>query len=86
MGAQYMLYMQELAKKRAAIYAAEADKERDFLEKMRELKKKQDKKIKQLEERVENEEYLVHLHDERLKKVRTAKKVVATLKGTSSIM
>jgi hypothetical protein len=46
MGAQYMLYMQELAKKRAAIYAEEADKERGFLEKMRELKKKQEKKIK----------------------------------------
>ena len=46
MGAQYMLYMQELAKKRAAIYAAEAEKERGFLEKMRELKKKQEKKIK----------------------------------------
>ena len=41
-----MLYMQELAKKRAAIYAAEAEKERGFLEKMRELKKKQEKKIK----------------------------------------
>ena len=81
-----MLYMQELAKKRAAIYAEESDKERGFLEKMRELKKKQEKKIKQLEERVESEEYLVHLHDERLKKVRTAKKVVATLKGTSSII
>jgi hypothetical protein len=46
MGAQYMLYMQELAKKRAAIYAEESDKERGFLEKMRELKKKQEKKIK----------------------------------------
>ena len=84
MGVQYMLYMQELGKKRAAIYAAETEKERAFLEQMRELKKKQEKKIKQLEERVENEEYLVHLHDERLKKVRTAKKVVATLKGTGT--
>jgi RNase H-fold protein (predicted Holliday junction resolvase) len=49
---------------------------------MRELRKKQEKKIKELEDRVENEEYMVHLHDERLKKVRTAKKVVAALANT----
>ena len=54
---------------------------------MRELKKKQEKKIRELEERVENHEYLLHLHDERLKKVRTAKKVVATLKcGNASLI
>jgi len=32
MGVQYMLYMQELGKKRAVIYAAETEKERAFLE------------------------------------------------------
>ena len=39
---------------------------------MREMRTKQEKKIKQLEERVQQEEYLVHLHEERLKKVRMA--------------
>ncbi len=46
MGSQYLLYLQELAKKRAQLYQTEADKERSFIEKMRELKAKQEKKIK----------------------------------------
>ena len=49
---------------------------------MREMRTKQEKKIKQLEERVQQEEYLVHLHEERLKKVRMAQTVVKNLKGT----
>jgi hypothetical protein len=39
-GAQYLLFLTELAKKRATLYASEAEKERLNIAKMRELKKK----------------------------------------------
>ena len=66
MGVQYLLYLQELAKKRADLYALEFEKEQAHVVKMRELKRKQEKKIKELEARNSNSEYLEHLHDERL--------------------
>jgi hypothetical protein len=49
---------------------------------MREMRDKQERKIKQLEERVANEEYLVHVHEQRLKKIRMAHTVVNNLKNT----
>jgi hypothetical protein len=39
LGVQYLLYMQELAKKRADLYALEASKEIASIEKMREMKR-----------------------------------------------
>ncbi len=44
--------------------------------KLKEIKKKQENKIKELEKRVDQEEYMVHIHEERLRKVRVAKKLV----------
>jgi hypothetical protein len=51
MGVQYLLFLQELAKKRASLYQIEFEKEKAQIEKMRELKRKQELKIKELEER-----------------------------------
>lgn len=59
LGIQYLLYMQELAKKRAELYGAEGAKEKESIQKMRALKRQQEAKIRQLEERNANNEYLV---------------------------
>lgn len=40
LGIQYLLFLTELAKKRAELYKAEGEKEKVNIEKMRELKKK----------------------------------------------
>lgn len=81
MGVQYLLFMQELAKKRAELYLREAERERASIEQMRELKRKQELKIRELETRNRNSEYLEQLHEDKLRKVRTAKKMVSTLTG-----
>jgi hypothetical protein len=53
LGIQYLLYLQELAKKRALLYAQESAKEREMIVKLKEIKKKQENKIKELEKRVD---------------------------------
>jgi len=58
MGVQYLLFLQELARKRAEVYARETEKERTSIQYMKELKRKQELKIRELEARNRNSEYL----------------------------
>ena len=83
MGAQYILYQQELAKKRALLFAQESEKETEQIEKMREMKRKQERKIQELERRIETNEYLIHVHDEKLKKMRSTSAKVGGTTTTS---
>jgi len=68
MGVQYLLYLQELAKKQRDTKLVYSKYERDNAEKLKEFKSKQEEKLADLQRKNEHLDYLIWMHDEKLKK------------------
>ena len=78
-----MLFLQELAKKKAEIYAQYGVYEKGNRDKLGEFRGKQEDKIKELERKRDHAEYMIHMYEDRLKKLRTTRKM-ATIGSTNT--
>ncbi|CDW75591.1 UNKNOWN [Stylonychia lemnae] len=74
LGVQYLLFLQELQKKKAEIHSQYSNYEKENAAKLKLFKKKQDEKIKDLERKNDHAEYMINIYEEKLKKLRHIKK------------
>ena len=81
MGVQYLLYLQSLAKKRSDTHYVYTQYEKENCQKLREFKRKQEAKLKDLERKIDHADYLISAYDQKLKKIRAKSAIRPLVKG-----
>eukprot|EP00347_Sterkiella_histriomuscorum_P014863 403359236 len=74
LGIQYLLFLQELQKKKAQVNQQFSFYEKENIEKLKTFKQKQEAKLKELERKNDHAEYMINIYEEKLKKIRLSKK------------